>query len=721
MQGTFRKAASIIQTLSIKISKWKLEPEIGLGVTFCIFARIKHYIFNAMYMNKYFTIFFISILFVFAFGTSKAQPNMEYVVSNSNDAGAGSLRQAILDHNENIFPGTIKMSMSNYYIELKSPLPPLKDSYGMFVLTGNTSISIIATGSARFSDGLCYTSSDSINHTMTYLPLYSFNTPYTSIITHGFFLPKTFEVINTKPNGFGSLTRVVYEAELRKLSDHDSIKFNIPGSAPHLITLKGAINVNSRIVLDGSTQPANGYSGPSPKIELTTNDRANDGIVLNGDYPNLKSAYSEIYGLYMHGFRSAILYGDRNLTIGAPGKGNVLSDNYAGVGSYTISAAMVVQSEYTTIQNNIIGLDPLGAAMPNLTGIYVYTNHLTIQNNIICANTNGAINGGYYTGSISYSYLTIKGNNIGVGADGMQVFPNGAGINVNVSTSVTIGGPGNERNIISGNDGPAIYLGNVSFNHRMTDILITNNRIGTDLTGTIDLGNAGYAIALSADSIIATVGGATAAEGNIIAFNDGAINSYNANVFIQNNSIFGNDEAVMTSKPEVPAIVSRSFSEISGTSVPNAIIQLYEDDGMSAAAQGKTFVGEVSTDLNGEWLFTGAIQNPCDITAICLQSQYKRSSGFSPVGCGLTTSNTNALDSNIQASPNPFSDRIDVSRTSEVSGTYCISDVNGRIVLEGTLSDAIQKISTDVLPKGVYVLQLYTTGSDRISQKMIKQ
>src|ERR1044071_3080158 len=52
---------------------------------------------------------------------------------------------------------------------------------------------------------------------------------------------------------------------------HDTIKFNIPGPAPHIITLASDLPQilgydAEGTVIDGSTQPANGFSGVSPKV-----------------------------------------------------------------------------------------------------------------------------------------------------------------------------------------------------------------------------------------------------------------------------------------------------------------------------------------------------------------------------------------------------------------------------------------------------------------------
>jgi len=81
-----------------------------------------------------------------------------------------------------------------------------------------------------------------------------------------------------------------------------------------------------------------------------------------------------------------------------------------------------------------------------------------------------------------------------------------------------IGAPG-AGNVISGNTGIGLDLGNVS------NDLVQGNFIGTDLGGTIQLGNNGTSP--NQDGILITgggnntIGGTAAGEGNTIAFNTG--------------------------------------------------------------------------------------------------------------------------------------------------------------------------------------------------------
>lgn len=88
--------------------------------------------------------------------------------------------------------------------------------------------------------------------------------------------------------------------------------------------------------------------------------------------------------------------------------------------------------------------------------------------------------------------------------DGVKVF----------TSSNTIGGAGNARNVISGNGEDGVALLNAS----APGNLVQNNFIGTDVTGTNPIANSTTGVFISAVSN--TIGGA-AGLGNTIAFNCG--------------------------------------------------------------------------------------------------------------------------------------------------------------------------------------------------------
>ena len=88
------------------------------------------------------------------------------------------------------------------------------------------------------------------------------------------------------------------------------------------------------------------------------------------------------------------------------------------------------------------------------------------------------------------------------------------------TTGVTIGGTAaGAGNVISGNDESGIEI-------LASDTLVENNSIGTDVTGTLQLGNDGNGVTIDGYSFSPSannsIGGTVAGAGNIIAYNGGA-------------------------------------------------------------------------------------------------------------------------------------------------------------------------------------------------------
>ncbi len=107
--------------------------------------------------------------------------------------------------------------------------------------------------------------------------------------------------------------------------------------------------------------------------------------------------------------------------------------------------------------------------------------------------------------------LRIEGNYLGTNVNGTAALPNGNGIELG-RNGHTIGGTNiAARNVISGNNSNGIRIGLVSASSNVT---MQNNFIGTDKTGTVDLGNAGDGIKAG------NIGGASAIiKDNVISGN----------------------------------------------------------------------------------------------------------------------------------------------------------------------------------------------------------
>ncbi len=201
-----------------------------------------------------------------------------------------------------------------------------------------------------------------------------------------------------------------------------------------------------------------------------------------------------------------------------PGEGNQVSGN--------TGAGIKIWGNATIVQGNLIGTGPDGlAALPNGSmGVHVeFGQHNTIggaaagSRNVISGNTGPGVLIGGLT-----SYLptpstanTIAGNYIGLSATGAAPLPNGAeGINLRESAGGTIV----QDNVVSASTGFGITLFDGTSGNT-----IRHNWIGTDPAGAIvaGFGNAAGGVGLWNAATGNTIGGATAADGNVIAGNGG--------------------------------------------------------------------------------------------------------------------------------------------------------------------------------------------------------
>jgi parallel beta-helix repeat protein len=160
---------------------------------------------------------------------------------------------------------------------------------------------------------------------------------------------------------------------------------------------------------------------------------------------------------------------------------NVISGNHFGI--------EIFESNNNRLEGNKIGTDHRGkSAVSNHIGINI---ELSSGNRIGPDNVISANDGEGIIISESSSGTVIEGNKIGTTIDGNVGLGNGkVGIEIGRSTTNTIGGSTRKaRNIISDNKGQGIYIHTGSDGNR-----VQGNKIGTDPTGTMSLGNEGSGI-----------------------------------------------------------------------------------------------------------------------------------------------------------------------------------------------------------------------------------
>jgi titin len=111
----------------------------------------------------------------------------------------------------------------------------------------------------------------------------------------------------------------------------------------------------------------------------------------------------------------------------------------------------------------------------------------------------------------------VLGNRIGSDVDGVLDLGNlDTGVQIQDAPNNIVGGATTgSRNLVAGNDGDGVYL----FSAMSTGNLVLGNYIGTDLSGSADLGNADDGIQVQ-DAPNNTIGGTAVGATNLISGND---------------------------------------------------------------------------------------------------------------------------------------------------------------------------------------------------------
>ena len=217
--------------------------------------------------------------------------------------------------------------------------------------------------------------------------------------------------------------------------------------------------------------------------------------------------------------------------------------NRAGLGT----SAIQINGGNNRIEGNFLGTNAAGtAALGNSAhGVIVETGSANViggagpaARNVISGN-NG--NGVYLVGvSFATSGNVVQGNFVGTSADGAAGLGNLAnGIQVSNTPNNLVAG-----NLVSANRFSGVFL----LNGATVGNVIRGNRIGTDVTGTIALGNTFEGVRIDPTAGGNTVGGGTPGEGNVIAGNGEAgvgIGSFATEISsvgnaVRSNSIYSN-------------------------------------------------------------------------------------------------------------------------------------------------------------------------------------
>lgn len=379
----------------------------------------------------------------------------------------------------------------------------------------------------------------------------------------------------------------------------DVVAFNIPGPAPHTILLTSYLpNVSQFNIVDGTTQPPNGYSGTGPKIIIDGGGAIGyfqSTNYLNGQYSGLWIRNFTATAISSNGSSDSIII-DRcrvsncGSAASVNGSNHYLRVQYSRIESHLGRgiSSNGVNNLFEVIDSRFENNGGDGAGHNGIDWIHQSRGSTYINNsgdgiggngrgNIFCRGDwlsgnqiDGiAMNGSGYT-------LVVDSSIIGLDSLGQTAMSNlGDGIFINGSSSTTF----DIRNsTISGNGGCGVCN-----NGTMDTAWFFNNRIGTDISGTQDRGNGTDGINIRGYMEVGGVG-----LGNVISGNgrDGVVSNTANSIFLGN--FVGTDPSAMLPLPngDDGMVISGSGCRVGGTSAgePNAVA-FNGDDGIYLIGQ----------------------------------------------------------------------------------------------------------------------------------------
>jgi len=309
-------------------------------------------------------------------------------------------------------------------------------------------------------------------------------------------------------DGTGACTLRAAIQQANQTPGADTINFGIGMGVQTISPLSALPSIDDPVTIDATTQPA--FAG-SPIIEL---NGAGAGPGVEG--LTLAGGGSTVQGLVINRFTST--------GVSITSAGNVVRGNFIGT---DVSGAAALGNGGNAITIDAAADNTIGGTAP-------------WERNVMSGNSGNGILmlGDSATGNV------VEGNFIGTDATGTLDLGNAfAGVGIlNSASHNTIGGtaPG-AGNVVSGNGTIGVGMGAGGV---CTDNVVQGNRIGTDVTGTLPIGNGLDGVGTS--GLNNTVGGSTSEARNIIAFNgrngvsvDAVFSNGTGNI-VRGNSIFSN-------------------------------------------------------------------------------------------------------------------------------------------------------------------------------------
>lgn len=454
-----------------------------------------------------------------------------FTVSNTNNSGAGSLRQAVTDANSTIGSDTISFSVGsgNIQIALQSPLPPIIypvtiDGSTQSGYAGSPIVEISGSSAGVNAQGLRVTGS-AAGSSIKGLIINRFSAQGIFIDTNNVTVTNSY--IGTNASG---------NAPAGNAGDGIAI-FSGTSLASANGNIIGGVNASDRNVISGNG--GNGI-GITAQVGGTANSnliRGNyvgtnaagtgaiantgDGILINhADGGGPASAQNNIIGGTTGTTPNGACTGACNLVSGngANGiglwhggvSGSLVYGNYVGTNAAGNGA---VANGNIGIEVNEAPNNTVGGTTPDARNVFSGNGGSGVF--LTGAAGTGNVIQGNYIGTNSSGTGPVKNQKMGLG---IGASPGAVGANSNTiggTTGITLGGACTGAcNLISGNKDNGIFItGSESYGH-----VIKGNYIGTDASGTYGIGNRldGIGILNAQNN---TIGGPSVNDRNIISSN----------------------------------------------------------------------------------------------------------------------------------------------------------------------------------------------------------
>jgi hypothetical protein len=436
---------------------------------------------NPLTQSKKTTI--LSVLIAARLGCFALSPQARadtFTVTNTDDSGAGSLRQAILDANGNSGSDTIQFNIPGSGVHTISPISALPTITDPIIIDGYTQPGASENTLATSDDAILLIELEgSSAGEDSGLRLSGGSSTVRGLVINRFVLPP------------GDNDPILGNGILLEGPGGDQITGNFIGTDPSgtlaLPNTNSGIKVSSpNNVIGGATAGArNVICGNGLGVTVDTST----GNIIQGNFIGTDVTGTKALGLGTGILAtSPVQIGGLTATAGTP-PGNVISGNL-GLGILPTSG-----SGGSVIQGNLIGTDATGTLpLGNGAGVVIYSGLNLVggtdvmARNVISGNGGGGIILGH--AFVSVRDNLVQGNFIGTDISGTQlVGNNGEGVIVGLGTNNTIGGlvttaGAPPANVIAGNSGNGVGVISSAFTGGLTiegNSIFSNGGLGIDL------------------------------------------------------------------------------------------------------------------------------------------------------------------------------------------------------------------------------------------------